>query len=206
MGKRKRKLSAAEQAEASRRRQAYQTVFANGKMKRVRRPPTIDDVSVDDFIRANADPIFLHQEELWEYREEEGDPSAIRRHMAAMHPSDREPVEFITTEAGDDLIVAFAISRAELDEIVTLILQRTPKYEGLLPPEERGVVVSHERFAERERELATRIIVDGSRIDIVTPIRAYLLDLSAADPQDVDDARTVLRLMHRHGGFQLDLR
>jgi hypothetical protein len=58
MSKRKRKLSAAEKAAKARRRQEYKTIIVNGKQKRARRPPTIDGVPVDDFIRANADPIF----------------------------------------------------------------------------------------------------------------------------------------------------
>ena len=67
MAKRKRKLTAAEKAERKRRRQEYMTVFINGKQKRVKRPPTIDGLDVDEFIRRNADPIWLHQNEMWEY-------------------------------------------------------------------------------------------------------------------------------------------
>ena len=43
------------------------TVFIGGKQKRVRRPPSIDGLSVDEFIRRNADPIWLVQNEMWEY-------------------------------------------------------------------------------------------------------------------------------------------
>ncbi len=43
------------------------TVFMNGKQKRVKRPPTIEGMSVDEFIGNNADPIWLHQNEMWEY-------------------------------------------------------------------------------------------------------------------------------------------
>jgi uncharacterized protein YnzC (UPF0291/DUF896 family) len=70
ISKRKRKLTAAEKAERRRRRQEFMTVFVGGKMKRVRRPPTIDGMDVDEFIRRNADPVWLHQEELWEYMDE----------------------------------------------------------------------------------------------------------------------------------------
>ena len=35
--------------------------------RRVRRPPTIDGMDVDEFIMQNADPIWLHQNELWEH-------------------------------------------------------------------------------------------------------------------------------------------
>ena len=45
----------------------------NGKAKRVRRPPTIDGMSVDEFIRRNADPIWLHANEMWEYTEPDSD-------------------------------------------------------------------------------------------------------------------------------------
>ena len=44
------------------------------------------------------------------------------------------------------LIVAYAIALEEHGEIASVILQRTPKYEQLLPQEERGVVVSHELY------------------------------------------------------------
>lgn len=35
-------------------------------MKRIRRLPEIDGMSVDEFLSRNADPIWLHQNELWE--------------------------------------------------------------------------------------------------------------------------------------------
>jgi hypothetical protein len=66
MKKPKRKLTPAEKAEKKRRRREFMTIFLNGKMKRVRRPPTINGMDMDEFIRRNADPIFLHQNEMWE--------------------------------------------------------------------------------------------------------------------------------------------
>jgi len=47
------------------------TIFVNGKQKRVRRPPTIEGISVDEFIRQNADPIWLLQHEMYELLEKE---------------------------------------------------------------------------------------------------------------------------------------
>jgi hypothetical protein len=66
MAKSKKKLTAAQKRARKMRRQAFMTVFINGKQKRVRRPPTIDGISVDDFIKRNADPIWFHQQGLWE--------------------------------------------------------------------------------------------------------------------------------------------
>jgi len=67
MRKHKRKLTSAEKVEKKRRQKEYMTVFINGKQKRVKRPPTIDGMDVDEFICRNADPIWLRQNEMWEY-------------------------------------------------------------------------------------------------------------------------------------------
>ena len=74
MSKRKRKLSAAEKRARKQRRAEFMTIFVHGKQKRVRRPPTIDGLDVDEFIRRNAEPIWLHQNGLWEYMTEENVP------------------------------------------------------------------------------------------------------------------------------------
>jgi len=67
MAKPKRRLTVAEKAEKRQRQKEYMTIFINGKQKRVKRPPTIDGIDIDEFIRRNADPIWLHQNEMWEY-------------------------------------------------------------------------------------------------------------------------------------------
>jgi len=66
MAKRKRKLTAAEKAAKKRRGEEFRTIFIHGKQKRVRRPAMIDGMTVDEFIRQNADPIWLHQNGMWE--------------------------------------------------------------------------------------------------------------------------------------------
>ena len=206
MAKRKRKLTAAKKAEKGRRRREYMTIFVNGRMKRVRRPPMIEGWTVEEFIRRNADPIFLHQEGLWEYLNTESASDAISRDPISMRRNDREVVSFITTEAGDDLVIGYAIALADPGEVVSLILQRTPKFEMLLPPEERGVAVSHEAFTDEEREFARRIVVRGRHVDIETTVRTYLIDLSDVEPAELAAANKVLRRMHRQGGFSLDVR
>ena len=71
MARAKRKLTAAEKRARKKRRQEFMTVFIHGKQKRVRRPVTIDGMSADEFIKRNADPIWLHQNGLWEYMTDE---------------------------------------------------------------------------------------------------------------------------------------
>ena len=70
MAKVKKKLTAAQkrarkEAKAERKKK-YMWVFMHGKQVRVKRPPTIEGMGVDEFIKNNADPIWLHQNEMWE--------------------------------------------------------------------------------------------------------------------------------------------
>ena len=67
MAKRKRKLTAAEKRARKRRREEFMTIFIQGKQKRVKRPPTIEGMPVDEFIQRNADPLWLDQKEMWEF-------------------------------------------------------------------------------------------------------------------------------------------
>jgi hypothetical protein len=61
MAKAKRKLSAAEKRARKKRRKETVIIFVNGKQKRVKKPSTINE----EFLRKNADPMWLHQNELW---------------------------------------------------------------------------------------------------------------------------------------------
>ena len=73
MGKRKRKLTAAERRARRERKAKFMTIFINGKQKRVPRPQPIDELDVEEFILRNADPIWLHRNEMWEYMMPEDD-------------------------------------------------------------------------------------------------------------------------------------
>jgi hypothetical protein len=71
MAKVKKKLTATQKRARKKAKEArqkkYMWVFMNGKQVRVKRPETIDGIDQDEFIRNNADPIWLHQNEMWEY-------------------------------------------------------------------------------------------------------------------------------------------
>jgi len=77
MAKVKKKLTAAQKrarkAAKAERQKKYEWVFMNGKQVRVKRRPTIDGMDVDEFIERNADPIWLNQNEMWEYMETDED-------------------------------------------------------------------------------------------------------------------------------------
>jgi hypothetical protein len=61
MAKPKKKLTSAQRAAKKQRKRDFMTVFMNGKQVRVRRPPTINGMDPEEFIRKNADPTWLHQ-------------------------------------------------------------------------------------------------------------------------------------------------
>jgi hypothetical protein len=62
----RRKRSVAEKRARRRRKKQFMTIFINGKQQRVRRPQAVEGLPVDEFMAQNADPIWLHQNELWE--------------------------------------------------------------------------------------------------------------------------------------------
>jgi hypothetical protein len=66
MKKQKRQRIPAEKRARRERRKNFMTIFINGKQKRVPRPQLIDGLPEDEFIARNTDPIWLHQNELWE--------------------------------------------------------------------------------------------------------------------------------------------
>ncbi len=49
------------------RQQKYEQLLMNRKQVRIKSPPTIDGIDVDEYIERNADLIWLHQNEMWEF-------------------------------------------------------------------------------------------------------------------------------------------
>ena len=65
--KQKKKLTAEQKANKRRRKLEWETVFMNGKQVRVKRAPMIEGMPADEFIRKNADPMWLHANGMWEH-------------------------------------------------------------------------------------------------------------------------------------------
>ncbi|MDD4976398.1 MAG: hypothetical protein PHY93_18715 [Bacteriovorax sp.] len=49
------------------RQKKYMWVFMNGRQVKVKRPSMLEGMEIEEFIRHNADPIWLLQNEMWEY-------------------------------------------------------------------------------------------------------------------------------------------
>ena len=75
MAKQKKKLTTAQkrakkEAKAERQKK-YECVFMNGKQVRIKRAPTIDGMSIEEYIENHADIVWLHQNEMWEHINDE---------------------------------------------------------------------------------------------------------------------------------------
>jgi hypothetical protein len=105
-------------------------------------------------------------------------------------------VNFITTERGDDLIVSFAVAAGDFPgDILSLTLLRTPKYESILDPDERGVSVSWEED-EDENELLLAMERSGDVVKLNTTRREFIIDVSHVDDDDLSRMSKVLQKMN----------
>jgi len=112
-------------------------------------------------------------------------------------------VDFITTERGDDLIVSFAIAAGDFPgDVLSLTLLRTPKYEFVLDPNERGISVSWEED-EDENELLLVVGRSGDVVKLKTTTREFLLDVSHVDDDDLRRMRKVFHKMNFDMAIQL---
>ena len=114
-------------------------------------------------------------------------------------------INFITTEQGDDLIVSFAVASSDYPaDILSLTLLRTPKYEFILDPDERGVSVSWEEDEdEDENELLLGVERSGDVVKLNTTTRQFILDVSHVDDDDLSRMRKVLHKMNFDMAIQL---
>jgi hypothetical protein len=110
-------------------------------------------------------------------------------------------VEFITSEAEQDLIVSFAIAPSAHR---SLTLLRSPQYEHLLPEEERGTTVGPLDPKEVEPDFLVSVQWLGARAVIKSQRHEYKLDISAVAKSEIAEAKAVLRKMVQDGSVQLD--
>ena len=72
-------------------REKYEWVFLNGKQKRIKRAPTVEGLPVEEFIRRNADPIWLLQNEMYEELHEwEQTRDRLEQEGSEVKPADQD--------------------------------------------------------------------------------------------------------------------
>ena len=102
-------------------------------------------------------------------------------------------VPFITIDDADDLVVSFGLGE---HSSTSLTLLRSPKYESLIPEEERGVSVRTEASSFAEPEMLRSVRWSGSEVEIETSIKHYVLDVSSVNRAEMKEARAVLAKMN----------
>ena len=115
-------------------------------------------------------------------------------------------VSFISVEDEDpDLILSFAIWHPELDDIRSLILLRTPKYEVFLDEAERGVNVSYEAWMNDQDEMLKRVELHDEVITIITTDRRFDLDISKVEEYEIEEAKKILNRMNFDDRFEMKI-
>ena len=117
-----------------------------------------------------------------------------------------ELVYFISIEdEPPDLILSFAIWQPEFDDIRSLILMRTPEYEILLDESERGVKVSGEDWIDDEEEMLKKIEFGDDFVGITTKNHQFEFDLRKIEPEEIEQAKAILKKMNFDNRFEIQI-
>lgn len=117
-----------------------------------------------------------------------------------------EYVSFISIEDNPpDLILSFAIWEPEREDVRSIILLRTPRYESILDEGERGVKVSDEDWAHDEDEMLKEIKFEGDSVSIFTENHKFELNIRKVDTREVRQAKRILKKMNFDNRFQITI-
>ena len=117
-----------------------------------------------------------------------------------------EIVSFISIEDDPpDLIISFALWEADLDDIRSLILMRTPEYEVFLYESERGVKVSDEAWLNEEDDMLKKIEFSDDLVRIITNHHQFELDLRKVDKEEIERAKNFLERMNFDNCFEIQI-
>jgi len=106
-------------------------------------------------------------------------------------------------DASEDLILSFAIKDVELG-VRSIVLQRAPQYEALLPAEERGVAVSLEGQPFNESpDILKKVTLKDGVVEISTQSVSYRVDISGVDSEEVKTLQPYLEKMNFDGSFKV---
>ena len=114
-----------------------------------------------------------------------------------------DTVNFITTETGDDLILSFSFDEGTCFDVDGFIIQRTPKFELILRPDERGPSVDW--TDDDERILIRKIKVTPREVFIETTRDKHIFDLSKISGEEYADMVSVLKKMNFDNVFDLKI-
>jgi hypothetical protein len=110
-------------------------------------------------------------------------------------------VRFTTIEDNDDLILSFSFDEGTEFGIDGFIIQRSPKFEFILMPHERGPSIDwtddDEIITAKEIELSRKVVA------IRTQYELYSFDISKISDEEFKEALEMLRKMNFDNAFKL---
>lgn len=112
-------------------------------------------------------------------------------------------VNFLTIEDGDDLVLAFSFDEGTRFGVDGYIIQRSPKYEFILLPGERGPSVDW--TDDDERNLLTRVEVTPQHIILETTRDTHVFDISRITADEHAELLAILAKMNSDHVFDLQI-
>ncbi|HMF34815.1 MAG TPA: hypothetical protein VKK79_25565 [Candidatus Lokiarchaeia archaeon] len=112
-------------------------------------------------------------------------------------------VNFLTIEDRDDLVLAFSFDEGTRFGVDGYIIQRTPKYEFILLPGEKGPTVDW--TDDDERILLTRVEVTPQHIILETTRDTHMFDISKITADEHAEMLAILEKMNFDHAFDFQI-
>ncbi len=112
-----------------------------------------------------------------------------------------DKVNFIMVEEDQDLVLSLSFDEGTEFGVEGFIVQRSPQFEFILAPEERGP--SLDWTDEDEIILVREVTLSKGEIKIKTKYREYAFDLSGLSRQDLQEMKAILKKMNFDNSFRL---
>jgi hypothetical protein len=114
-----------------------------------------------------------------------------------------EKVQFINLEDGDDIIISLSFSEGGKFGIDGFTIQRCPKLESILPPNDRGASIAWD-----EDDIVVLLDKVSCSRDIITfetrgKIQKHEFEISGLSDNDFEDLKNHLNLINFDNSFKL---
>ena len=117
--------------------------------------------------------------------------------------------QFINTEIGFDFIISYAYG--DLEDIKSIILQRTPEFEFALYPEERGVHFSSEDETDKdeyndELNMLKEVMITGREVRLIGSKYNIEIDCFNVDEDEWKESLVVFKKMNFDDVFKFTVK
>jgi hypothetical protein len=116
-----------------------------------------------------------------------------------------DKANFINTEDGTDIIISLSFDDGTEFGIDGFTIIRTPKYEFILPPHERGACISWNEETDI-REIIKEITCIGNEITFVSQVKSYKFDISKVNDEEKRRLWKTIDKMNFDGSIYVNLK